>query len=122
MRPGVKKVLPEFVSFPYLVPGEVAEPLRDRRLHLAALLPQPVVLPAQVLLLLQQRHVAPRQLLLVDPEHRQLAQHLAQLPLGLVGAPLKGVEELLMAEEGALVETLISNQVGGQFEAQSQSE
>lgn len=83
------------MCFLYLVSLQVPQSLRDRSLHLTALFLQSVVLLAEVLLLLQQRDVAPRQLLLVDPQHRQLAQSLAQPSSDFIGVLLKGVEQLL---------------------------
>lgn len=86
------------MCFLYLVSLQVTQSLRDRSLHLTALFLQFVVLLAEVLLLLQQRDVAPRQLLLIDPQHRQLAQSLAQSSSDFIGVLLEGVEQLLMGE------------------------
>lgn len=84
--------------FLYLVSLQVAYPLGDRGLHVAALVPQLVVLLAEVLFLLQQGDVAPRQFLLINLQHCQLAQCFTQLSPDFIWVLLKGVKQLLMGE------------------------
>lgn len=79
----------------YLVPLQVADPLEDRGLHAAALVPQLAVFLAEELLPFQQSGVAARQFLLVDPQHGQLAERLAQLPPDFLGVSVKCVQQLL---------------------------
>lgn len=65
---------------------------------MAALVPQLAVLLAEVLFLLQQGGVAPRQFFLIDLQHRQLAQCFAQLSPVFLWVLLKGVQQFLMDE------------------------
>lgn len=65
---------------------------------MAALVLQFVVLLAEVLFLLQQGDVAPRQFLFINPQHRQRAQSFAQVSSDFIWVLLKGVEQLLMGE------------------------
>lgn len=86
------------LNFVYLVSLKVAHPLSDGGLHVDALLPQFAVLLVEVLLLLQQGHVASCQFFLINLKHRQFAQCFTQLSLDFVWVLLKGVKQLLKDE------------------------
>lgn len=84
----------------HLVSLQVAHPLCDGRLHVAALVLQLVVLLAEVLLLLQQGGVASCQFLLVDLQHRELPQRFTELSPDFLRVLVKSAQELLIAKTG----------------------